>query len=155
MADDEPRMIRVPFDGAPKLPAPGPDGEVAWVREIHLTRETVAVRTAGGDVEFTKAWSIYPAAVVDGGPKLGIVLQARYSGTYEGGMWLAFPCGASTLAEPFWRGWRGSDVECFEFWQQAEQEKWPIGRGPDPSAAYSDLVARVCELAGVKPDMAA
>jgi len=80
-----------------------------------------------------------------------VVVQARYNGTYEGRSWLAFPVDPHMLTETPWTDWAASDIECQDFWHRANQERWPIGRGDDPSAAYIDLVTRVCELGSVDP----
>ncbi len=93
--------------------------------------------------------SVYPVTVV----------QARYSGAYEGAAWLCFPCYPGALSgdldaaglHPARRAylnpghygdWDGSDIECMLFWEKARAEGWLIGYGDTPTAAYSDLVAK-------------
>lgn len=88
--------------------------------------------------------AIYPVTIV----------QARYGGSYEGGFggsgdWLAFPVNPWELAEPAWEDWCGSDVECMKWWDRAATEKWPIGHGASPDAAYTDLIDQVAREVGL------
>ncbi len=102
--------------------------------QIHLDNKTFITKEG-----FGKAPSIYPVTVV----------QARYNGTYEGSAWLCFPVHPHVMMARPWDGWDDSDIECMEFWRRAAEENWPVGHGGNPSLAYADLVARVCEKAGL------
>lgn len=86
-----------------------------------------------------------PFGEVDGEYPVTIT-TARYGGSYEGGRWLAFPCDPGGL-DRLCPGWDDSDVECMKFWAKADTERWPIGRGTGPSAAWNDMRARLYRLA--------
>ncbi len=66
------------------------------------------------------------------------IVNARYGGSYEPGVWLAFPIHADQLPQ----GWDGDDLECMEFWSQHAD---PIGAGASPQAAYDDLLHTITE----------
>jgi hypothetical protein len=65
------------------------------------------------------------------------IVPARYGGTYEGGRYLAFPCGPNRLPD----GWDDSDCECMDWW--ADHHDWPIGVGASPDEALEVLIARL------------
>lgn len=69
-----------------------------------------------------------------------IITEDRYTGTYSGGVWLAFPPGESLddidASDAF-----GGDTECREFWED-ESQSGHIGRGATPQAALDDMVKR-------------
>lgn len=65
------------------------------------------------------------------------IVVARYGGTYEGGMWLAFPCEPEELpSDPF-----DDDVTCDAWWCNNAMAKL-VGRGATPTAAFEDLLTR-------------
>jgi hypothetical protein len=61
------------------------------------------------------------------------VLRARYSGTYEGGKWVAFKDKPDIVADA-----TGDDLTCASFFRLYGSLK-PIGRGDSPEAAIRDL----------------
>ena len=69
------------------------------------------------------------------------IIASRYSGTYEGGKYLAFPLCATRLDEEIY----GDDTDCD--WWFTEYRLEPIGRGATPDKALKDLRARVGGLA--------
>lgn len=77
------------------------------------------------------------------------ICPARYGGTYEGASWICFPVHAELLAKGQWRDWQGDDIECAEWWAQAQREGWPIGLGSSPDLAYGNLIARAASKAGI------
>lgn len=107
-----------------------------------VIKVSLTARTTVSEQGFGYEWSTYPCTIV----------PARYSGGYEGGAWLCFPLHPVALSEPAWEDWDSSDVECPTFWTEAWEEGRPIGRGGTPSEAHSDLVAQLCEKAGVDTD---
>lgn len=61
----------------------------------------------------------------------------RYTGTYSGGDWLAFPCEPWDVPErPF-----SDDVTAVGWWSNADAV--PIGLGSTPDDAYADLFRRL------------
>jgi len=108
-----------------------PDGPLT----VCLRKEAIVTEQG-----FTTTPSTYPVTIC----------PARYSGAYEGGSWLCFPVDAEMLGKDSWQEWRGSDIECAEWWAEAEREGWPIGRGASPDLAYQDLIERSAEKAGIK-----
>lgn len=65
------------------------------------------------------------------------IVPDRYSGTYSGGQWLAFPLPPSAVpADPF-----GTDTVAAAWW--AGVAGLPVGRGDTPDTAHADLVARL------------
>ena len=66
-----------------------------------------------------------------------IIANARYSGIYEGGQWLAVVDPEHTFhtSSAF-----AGDVGCYEFFQTGHAER--IGRGDTPDAALDDLDRR-------------
>jgi hypothetical protein len=66
------------------------------------------------------------------------IVQARYGGTYEGGVWLAFPVDPEVVGTT---NWNGSDTACSEFY--LDHAHVPIGRGGDPAEALADLNYRI------------
>lgn len=68
------------------------------------------------------------------------ILPARYSGSYEGGRWLAFPCEYNSVPDEVY----GSDVECSIWWRTAEAASM-VGRGEAPDAALADLLRLAAE----------
>jgi hypothetical protein len=73
---------------------------------------------------------IYPVTIV----------HARYGGTYEGGVWLAFPVDPDVLGTT---NWNGGDIECLEFF--LDHTHIPIGRGSNLNEALSDMTQRICD----------
>ncbi len=67
------------------------------------------------------------------------IVEARYSGLYEGGRWVSFPSvnQEKTLPEDAF----GEDEECLDFWLSDEANI--IGRGDTPNAAYIDMLERI------------
>lgn len=72
------------------------------------------------------------------------VAQARYSGVYEGGRWLAFPAFPDSVDNKF-PGWDGSDLEALEFWGNPDSGQALVGRGNTPNDAVMDMTARMEE----------
>jgi len=107
-----------------------PDG----LKKVFLEKKTIMTEQGFGATPAT-----YPVTIC----------PARYQGTYEGASWLCFPVHAGVLAKDQWRDWQGSDVECAEWWAEAEREGWPVGRGARPDLAYQDLIERAAEKAGI------
>lgn len=80
------------------------------------------------------------------------ITQARFRGEYEGAPWLCFPTAPEmmSVSKGPWGDWASADNEaCAKFWSAAADEGWPVGRGPDPSGAYDDLIRRALEQAGL------
>jgi hypothetical protein len=71
-------------------------------------------------------WS-YPATIC----------PARYSGIYEGGMWVAFNLHAEALPD----GWDGGDIDAAEYW--GSDQSLLVGRGSTPDAAHDDMSRRL------------
>lgn len=67
-----------------------------------------------------------------------VVCQARYSGTYEGGEWLAFPCHQWNMGQ--WGGAFADDTTCSNFWNSPQADC--IGRGDTPEEAVWDMERR-------------
>jgi hypothetical protein len=61
------------------------------------------------------------------------IVRTRYSGTYEPGVWVAFPLHSRELPED----WDAGDVACSSFWYEYEGV---VGGGDSPEAAYADLI---------------
>jgi hypothetical protein len=74
------------------------------------------------------------------------VVQARYSGGYEGGTWLAFPVNMEQLVErPWadeWWDWDGGDIECMTWWETSPNAQ-RVGRGDTPNDAVLDMLKRI------------
>lgn len=67
------------------------------------------------------------------------VTADRYSGTYSGAPWLAFPEEPGDVpADVF-----GEDGECAMFWSAY---KYPVGKGSTPQEANEDLVKQITEI---------
>lgn len=80
-----------------------------------------------------KADTIWPVTIV----------KARYQGSYEGGLWLAFDCQYWQVPEAVY----GDDISCstfFDEYNKSNRKKNPlkIGRGETPEEALKDLVAQ-------------
>jgi len=60
------------------------------------------------------------------------ITSDRYSGTYSGGKWLAWPVDACYVPS----GANDSDLDCDYFWRNWEK---PVGKGETPQDAYADL----------------
>ena|SRR3990167_6856854 len=73
-------------------------------------------------VAIIKAGFIYPCTIV----------PARYSGSYEGGSWLAFALQPDRLPPQ----WNGDDLSCSAFFQTFIG---PLGRGKSPEEALKNL----------------
>lgn len=110
-----------------------PDGP----REVFLRKNTYCVEEGFGSHAST-----YPVTIV----------PARYSGTYEGAHWLAFPVYPHVLAEEQWRNWMGSDIECAEWWDRMRNQGWLIGVASTPNAAYDNLLFITAMKAGFNLD---
>lgn len=65
------------------------------------------------------------------------IVRARYGGSYEPGVWLAFPLDPAALPD----GWDGSDVPCAEFWDSYGEPVGSSDRGP--GEALADLARKV------------
>jgi len=107
-----------------------PDGPV----KVYLRKKTIMTEQGFGAMPST-----YPVTIC----------PARYQGTYEGAPWLCFPVHAELLAKGQWRDWQGSDIECAEWWAEAQREGWPVGLGGSPDQAYQNLIERTAEKAGI------
>jgi len=107
-----------------------PDGPLT----AYLRKKTIMTEQGFGTVPST-----YPVTIC----------PARYGGTYEGGAWICFPVDAEVLGKDRWQDWQGSDIECAEWWAQAQLEGWPIGLGASPDAAYRNLIERAAEKGGI------
>ena len=121
----------LPFEGAPGTY--GGAGKPR-VHQIQLT-----VEDAFDGEMFFEHFEVYPVTIV----------QARYSGNYEGAPWLCLPTSPDDLQRDFWRDWAAGDLPCAGFWDRARAEDWPIGYGPSPTDARNDLIGRVARLVGV------
>lgn len=62
------------------------------------------------------------------------IVRSRYGGTYEPGVWVAFPLHPEDLPPD----WNAGDVLCNRFWQSRDD----IGGGATPDEAYADLLRR-------------
>ena len=60
------------------------------------------------------------------------IVQARYGGTYEPGVWLAFACYPNELPEM----WDAGDVLASQFYAE---NSGSIGGGSTPTEAYENL----------------
>ena len=60
------------------------------------------------------------------------ITKDRYSGTYSGGEWLAFPLEASGVPEEI----DGDDIECMTFW---DEYKGIVGKGGSMEEAIQSL----------------
>ncbi len=65
------------------------------------------------------------------------ILADRYGGTYSGGAFLAFPVMYQEVPE----GAMGGDIECHEFFLDADRRTYGTGRTPDE--ALADLKHRM------------
>lgn len=64
----------------------------------------------------------------------------RYGGGASGGKWLAFRLEPWALHnEDCFAG----DMDALNYWDEANRQGWPIGRGDSPDAAYADLLDRL------------
>lgn len=64
------------------------------------------------------------------------IIKDRYSGSYSGGVYVAYPCEFYEVDEDV----AGGDVECMEFWGEF---CGVVGRGNSYSEAFSDLVVKM------------
>lgn len=72
-------------------------------------------------------WSGYPCAIVND----------RYTGTYSGGEWVAFPLEAAP------DGCAADDGDTVEFWSgYVARPEYPVGLGNTPAEALADLEAK-------------
>lgn len=71
-----------------------------------------------------------------------IIREARYGGTYEGGVWVAFSNAETGLPESAF----GDDNECLSFWKSTRSDL--VGRGNTPNDAYDDLIYRHATYTG-------
>jgi hypothetical protein len=71
-----------------------------------------------------------------------VIVQARYSGVYEGGLWLAFPNDTfpGLDSDAF-----GDDGDAQGFWWDPDPLIPLIGRGNTPDEALEDMVRRYKE----------
>jgi hypothetical protein len=60
------------------------------------------------------------------------ITLARYGGTYEPGLWVAFACLPQVLSPD----WNADDVTCARFYEARRGE---VGGGATPQEAYDDL----------------
>jgi len=73
-----------------------------------------------------------------------VIRQARYSGIYEGGKWIA-TASTSDIPEPeFYDYLTGEDMDAINFFLSPGARY--IGRGATPNEAYDDLMRRVKDL---------
>lgn len=70
------------------------------------------------------------------------IVQDRYSGSYSGARWLAFPLNSSFVPDEIDHG----DGPCMNFWLNYKK---PVGRGRTPQESYEDLITQAIS-AGVK-----
>lgn len=79
--------------------------------------------------EYIKYWleDYYPATI----------LLDRYSGTYSGGLYVAFPLAYYDIPTD---GPEGDDGECMLFWQE---NKIPYGVGNTPDNAFNNLKVKM------------
>lgn len=68
----------------------------------------------------------YPATIVND----------RYSGTYSGGEWLAFPLDYWNVPDEV----DGGDIECMLFWDTYDGV---VGKGNTPQGAMEDLIRKM------------
>jgi hypothetical protein len=64
------------------------------------------------------------------------IVRSRYGGTYEPGVWVAFPYWPEDLSPD----WNAGDVACAGFFADRGEE---IGGGDTPQEAYDDLCRRL------------
>lgn len=79
--------------------------------------------------------------------KTFFITEDRYSGAYSGAQWLAFNMRESESKE---LDYDAGDQACQKFWA-TEANKYQIGRGNTPQAAFDDLIKQIiygkcCEL---------
>ncbi len=55
------------------------------------------------------------------------ICSSRYQGVYEGGRYVAFPLGPDTICST---DYASEDIECAQFWADADGADLPFGRGP-------------------------
>ncbi len=67
------------------------------------------------------------------------ITQARYSGTYEGGAWVAFNNHAYDVPTQAF----ADDITCMTWWDSAASTN--VGRGTTPQDAYQNLLERLGE----------
>lgn len=60
------------------------------------------------------------------------IVSDRYSGTYSGGQWLAWPLDYDNVPG----GSDAGDCECGDFWRHYKR---PVGKGNTPQEALDDL----------------
>lgn len=77
-----------------------------------------------------KEWITYPS----------VVIQARYSGVYEGATWISVP-NFSTSNYEFLAYLEGDDDDAIDYVASPEWAR--VGRGSSPNAAYADMVRRL------------
>lgn len=65
-----------------------------------------------------------------------VIRQARYSGVYEGGKWLAFPNAEDGVPNAVF----GDDEECASFFRSSRCSR--VGRGDTPDKALADMLMR-------------
>ena len=66
------------------------------------------------------------------------IVRSRYGGTYEPGVWVAFPCWPEELSPD----WSGGDGVCARFFAERAEE---VGGGDTPQEAYDNLRRRLDE----------
>lgn len=66
------------------------------------------------------------------------IVNDRYSGTYSGAEWLAFPLDYWNVPEEV----DGGDSECMMFWEDYDGV---VGKGNTPELAMANLVAKMEE----------
>jgi hypothetical protein len=67
------------------------------------------------------------------------IIADRYSGTYSGGEFMAFPLEYTQIPEQV----SGGDTECHMFWAY---NKIPVGKGISVEEAYKNLVKNTEEI---------
>jgi hypothetical protein len=74
-----------------------------------------------------------------------VIRQARYSGIYEGGKWIAFP-ECDEFTEPMFNYFHGDDCDAVDLFTDEYQQT--VGIGESPNLAYADL----CKKNGIETE---
>lgn len=75
------------------------------------------------------------------------IISDRYSGTYSGGLFVAFPENYTDLPGTEDEGPDGDDVDCMMFWKHYDA---PYGIGSTPNQAFENLVQKMKNLLNEK-----
>jgi hypothetical protein len=115
----------------------------AMAGPVQAARAAASSRRASANIALRGQWRRYYCRGVNAAPAPNdrldpvTIVPDRYSGTYSGAPWLAFPLNPSDVPdEP-----SGGDIIAATWWAQAGDV--PVGRGDTPDHAHADLLRRL------------